>query len=132
MEWRTGDMIDICNATHADGIVFTANAVVLRDGNLCMGSGAAKRVRDYYPKNLASALGAQIHKDAKYSSQPDYYLVGVTYKTNVQDRPFYIFALQVKQHYKGCGYILLATESLKRLADWCKENPDVKLVMNCP
>jgi len=37
MEWRTGDMIDVCNEVGANGIVFTANSVVKSNGELVMG-----------------------------------------------------------------------------------------------
>ena len=132
MEWRNGDMIDVCREVGANGVVFTANSVVTTSDYLVMGAGAAQRVRDAFPSSVQKALGSQI-KQVKHGVQPDYYLAGVTLPmANKPDSPFYIFALQVKRHYAAPGDLALTVESLESLNRWCKANPDVKLVMNCP
>lgn len=132
MEWRNGDMIDVCREVGANGIVFTANSVVSTNDCLVMGAGAAQRVRDAFPKSIQRALGAQI-KQSSPGVQPDYHFVGVTLPMAKQpDLPFYIFALQVKRHYAEPGDLALTVESLEALNSWCRANPDVKLVMNCP
>lgn len=131
MEWRTGDMIDVCKEVGANGIVFTANSVVKNNGELTMGGGAAKRVRDYFPSSVPSALGQEIKKNND-RVQPDYYLAGIQFKLKETLEPFYIFALQVKRDFKDNGDLSLTIESLQLLAKWCSENPDVKLVLNCP
>lgn len=132
MEWRNGDMVDVCREVGANGIVFTANSVVTANNCLVMGAGAAKRVKDAFPDSVPRALGAQIKK-SNHGVQPDYHLVGVKLPmAQSPDSPFYIFALQVKRHYAAPGDLALAVESLKALSGWCSLNPDAKLVMNCP
>lgn len=132
MEWRNGDMIDVCREVGANGIVFTANSVVKGDGSLVMGAGAAKRVRDAMPSSIQKALGALI-MDSQPGVQPDYYLAGIHLPSAKKpDTPFYIFAIQTKRHYAKPGDIELAIKSMSALKEWCDSNPDIKLVMNCP
>jgi hypothetical protein len=133
VEWRVGDLIDVCKEADADGIVFTANAVIQNKNNapeLVMGFGAAKRIGDYFP-NVASLLAKEI-KQEETRIQPDYYLAGLKFKNNKKETPFYVFALQVKRDFKDKGDIELTIQSLKQLANWCKENPEIHLVLNCP
>jgi len=133
MEWRSGDMVDVCRETNADGIVFTANSVVTKSGELVMGAGAAKRVQNCFPNSLAKALGAQILKDVSVQVQPDYHLAGVVFKQKSNpDLPFYIFALQVKRDFRLPGDLKLTIASLGSLVNWCEEHPNTRLVMNCP
>lgn len=128
MEWVYGDMIDVCRGRDYDGIVFTANSVVNKDNELVMGGGAALRVKNAFPK-AALVLGNQIKQDGYNWVQPDYYLAGCVFDAV---KPFYVFALQVKRDFRHKGDIQLTIQSLKDLAAWCEENPEVKLVMNCP
>jgi hypothetical protein len=128
MQWVEGDLIEICNRLNADGVVFSANSVVLSNGELCLGAGAALRVRNAFPK-AALVLGNQIKQDGYNWVQPDYYLAGCVFDAV---KPFYVFALQVKRDFRHKGDIQLTIQSLKDLAAWCEENPEVKLVMNCP
>lgn len=133
MEWRTGDMVDVCKEIGADGIVFTANSYVKKNGGFCMGAGAALRVYDYFPKTLAPSLARIIGYSGLYGVQPDYHFAGVTFNLkNDSSRLFYVFALQVKRHFAEPGDLDLTIESLNHLANWCDNNPNVRLVLNCP
>lgn len=131
MEWVQGDIIDVCRDKKANGVVFTANSVILKNGDLCLGAGAAKRVRDYFPASVPSALAQEI-KQNNDRIQPDYYLAGIQFKLKETLEPFYIFALQVKRDFNDKGDLSLTVESLQLLAEWCNANPGVKLVLNCP
>lgn len=128
MQWAEGDLIEICNRLNADGVVFSANSVVLSNGELCLGAGAALRVKNAFPK-AALVLGKQIKQDGYNWVQPDYYLVGCMFNI---EKPFYVFALQVKRDFRHKGDLELTNQSLAELATWCEENPEIKLVMNCP
>jgi hypothetical protein len=136
MEWRTGDLINVCKELDADGVVFTANSVICNKNGirqLVVGSGAALRVKQYFPDSLPSALANVVAPGDTFGVTPDYHFAGVTFKrANKPDSPFYVFALQVKRHFANDGDLQLAIESLTQLAAWCQDNPDVKLVLNCP
>jgi len=136
MEWRTGDMIDVCKELDADGVVFTANSVINNVNGkrqLVMGGGAALRVYQHFPQTLSPSLANIIAPGAGTGVQPDYHLAGVTFKIkNNSSRVFYVFALQVKRHFVKPGDLSLTVESLKQLAQWCESHPDIKLVLNCP
>lgn len=136
MEWHTGDLIDVCKKLDADGVVFTANSVICNKNDirqLVMGGGAALRIKQYFPDSLPSALANVVAPGDTFGVAPDYHFAGVTFKrANKPDSSFYVFALQVKRHFANDGDLQLTVESLNRLADWCQEHPNIRLVLNCP
>jgi hypothetical protein len=134
MEWRKNDIIDVYKAENANGIVFTANSVVItknHNSELVMGAGAAKRIRDYFNQDITCKFG-NIIKTNDARIQPDYYLKGIKFTLESNPAPLYIFALQVKRDFKDKGDLHLTIQSLEALAQWCQSNPEIKLVLNCP
>lgn len=120
MNWTTGDLIEVARAKGIRVVGFSANAVITRDGDLVMGAGAARRIKNAYPgieRILGEAIGV-------FGLAPDYYLQPASYGRTR------ILAYQVKRDWRESGDFALTRESLTRLAEWSRANGPV--VVNCP
>lgn len=102
---------------HNDVFLFTANSIVKSNGELVMGAGIAKSVRDSY-KGIAKKFGSEIKK---YRGIP----YGIVWVDNIG-------AFQTKIHYQDksdLGVVELATAELLRLA---LANPTLTFHLNYP
>ena len=120
MEWRDNcDFLELAIQEGIDSIVFTANAVVNQHG-LVMGKGAAQRIRDAYP-----GITGDFGKILDRRKPGDYHVI----KVCRPETPSFVYALQVKRHYRDPGDFELCRHSLQKLIEILG---DSSAVMNCP
>jgi len=91
--------------TEHDILIFTSNGVVKRNGELVMGKGIAKVVRDFYPES-AKVFGALVRE---HGNKP--YLVRVRKR---EGAPFYLMSFPTKHHFRKKSDLNLIRESKER------------------
>lgn len=115
--YKQGDMWSVFD--EVDYFIVTTNSFVKQNGELVMGRGIAKQVRDKFP-GIAAELGQAV-KD--HSEHLGHYGLVATGK---------IGAFQVKFHFKDRASLELIAENLYRFAKYAREHSDISFAMNFP
>lgn len=111
-------------ASQYDVLLFTANSTTNNQGELVMGAGFAKCVKDWFP-DMPDKIGYVITT----SSGPDY---GLAYApTNVKN-PFLVMAFQVKHSFWKPASLALISTSANMLTSYASLNRDLKMCLNFP
>jgi len=97
--------------------LFPANAHQRWNGELTMGAGLAKEVKDKWPR-LPSILGAYL-RDGGYGDESAYGVCVPVYVPGIVDG-YKIGAFQTKFHWKGVSSLALIGFSVTRLRIMCK------------
>ena len=103
-----------------DIVVFTANQVVKRNGELVMGAGNAKAARDSI-EGSAMMFGKAL-KDNRFLTIPFSRKGGVTN----------LAALVTKQHFKDPSNLEFVIESLRKLYHWAVTHPSYTIHLPYP
>jgi len=94
-----------------DLLIFTTNGVVKKNGELVMGKGIAKVVRDEYGSNVAFVLGRFVKEQGNYP-------VVIIYDSN-DNKPQTLLSFPTKEHWKDKSSLELIKRSksvaLKRI-----------------
>jgi len=117
MAFKKGNLYTDQNRAFYDLIGFTANSEVKSNGELVMGAGNAKVVRDTYP-NSAKIFGQMIKGNKVF------YIKG--------SQELKIFAFQTKIKWRDKSHINIIEKALQKLADYANKNPDLKFALPFP
>ena len=117
MTIKKGNLYTKENKEHYDLIGFTANSVIRKDGNLVMGAGSAKTVKDAY-ENSPKVFGERIKDKSVFHIE----IV----------KELKLLALQTKIDWKDDSDINLVKESLNKLFTYATENPNLKIAIPFP
>jgi len=109
-----------------DILVFTANGFVKNNGELAMGKGAAKAVKDKYP-HVAISAGTVV-QEYGIKLENSIYKYGLL---QVSKNPK-IFALQVKYHFNDFAKLHLIEMSINKLIRLAEEYKGYKIALNYP
>lgn len=119
--FEVGDMWSAYNH-HESVFVFTANSTLKSNGELVMGAGIARAVRDRLP-GIARAFGVLV---GSQRFPDEYGFLILDYKGKR------IGALQVKTRFDEKASLALIRSSIEKLARWAGENLDTEINMNFP
>lgn len=108
----------------ADAFLITTNSTIKRNGALVMGRGIAKEARDRFP-GLDLALGSRIMRE--YGNKGIY---GLMLSERFPEAK--LGAFQVKLAYDDPAELWLIRKSTAMLADFAKNNPELKIHLNFP
>lgn len=102
----------------------TTNSYIKKNGELVMGRGAAKQLRDISP-GIDSHFGKEIKESCGH--------LGIY---GLKISPFYPMSrfglFQVKKHFKDKADLNLIKESCDQLIKWCNENKGENVDLNFP
>jgi len=117
MAFKKGNLYTDQNREFYDLIGFTANSEVKSNGELVMGAGNAKIVRDTYPDS-AKIFGSMI------KGNEIFYLKG--------SNQLGVFAFQTKIKWRDKSHKDIIEVALQKLANYANQNPDLKIALPFP
>jgi len=112
---KLGNLYTKENMDNYDYIGFTSNSTVKNNGELVMGAGTAKEIKELYPE-LPSRLGVMVKLTPSF----------------IVDEETKIFAIRTKTDYKLNSNISLIIESLAKLKEHATIHSDKKYAMPVP
>ena len=117
MNFKKGNLYTKENREYYDLIGFTANSEVKKNGELVMGAGNAKVVRDTY-KGSAKIFGTMIKGNKKF------YLKG--------SKDLGVFAFQTKIKWRDKSHQDIIEKGIKKLTDYAIKHDFLKIALPFP
>ena len=104
--------------------LFTANSTIKTNGELVMGRGIAKAVRDNYP-DIAKKFGMKIPFGDRFGLEKIYFQTDIYDEKWEGYRVIPIYAFQTKIDFRTSSPLDLIEYSVSKLKDESETNPDI-------
>lgn len=120
----------------ADLFLFTSNGVLKRNGELVMGAGIARQVRDRFnnqrlPLIIGRSIAALANTEPElYDFRQNAYKYGLLVSTRWPKAK--LGAFQTKMNWKKKSPLPLIQFSTNKLIEWTKENPKAEVHLTMP